>query len=420
VTDLSASPGGASRILRAKWILPIDRPPLADGWIEIAAGRIRRLGSHAAPGPAEDLGRVAILPGLVNAHTHLELSWMAGRVPPADSMDDWIRGIVRLRRAGGPGAEIERQAALDAARAMRATGTALVGDISNALTTPAVIREAGLDGVVFHELIGFSTPDPERVVRDAWARARAAEPLLAGAGRPTPPRVGVVAHAPYSVSPELFREIARVARGGAPLAVHLGESPEEIEFLRTGRGPIRATLESLGVWSPAWSVPGCDPVRYMAELGYLQPAMLAVHAVHVTDDGLERLRDAGAYVVSCPRSNLWVGVGPPRLSHFYAADVPVAFGTDSLASSPSLNMFDELAEARRLAPDVEAGCLLESATRVGAAALGFGDTHGTLAPGRAASFVVVDLPAGVTDVEEYLVTGVPPASVRPLERHPAA
>ncbi len=134
--------------------------------------------------------------------------------------------------------------------------------------------------------------------------------------------------------------------------------------------------------------------------------------VHLTDDALGRLRHAGATVVTCPRSNVWVGVGLPRLSHFYAAGVPVAIGTDSLASAPTLNLFDELEEMRRLAPDVSAASLLVSATRQGALALGFGGDFGCIEPGKRAALIAVPVPAGVTDVEEYLVSGVPPSAVR--------
>ena len=148
---------------------------------------------------------------------------------------------------------------------------------------------------------------------------------------------------------------------------------------------------------------------------HLRPGTLVVHAVHVTDDGLERLRRAKAVVVTCPRSNLWVGAGPPRLSHFYAARVPVAVGTDSLASAPTLSLFDEMAEMRRIAPEVAASALLDSATRRGAEALGLGHEYGTIAPGKRAALVAVDVPASAPDredVEEYLVSGVAPEAVR--------
>jgi len=411
---------------RARWVLPIDQPPLRDGWVDVGNGRIAALGAGPAPSAASadtrDLGEVALLPGLVNAHTHLELSWMAGLIPPAASMHEWIADLMRVRFAGNntgrnfpsdrreitPGVISELDAARAGAALMRDTGTVLVGDITNSLITPPILAEAGIGGVVFHELLGFSVSEPHAFVRAAAGRASEAAAGVAAAEPRI--RVTLAAHAPYSVSPALFREIAAQASG--PLAVHLGESPEEVEFLRTGLGPIRQTLESLGVWNGEWRVPECDPVSYIADLGYLQPGALVVHGVHLTDDALERLRDADATLITCPRSNLWVGSGPPRLSHFYACGVPVAVGTDSLASVATLNLWDELAEMRRLAPDVAPECLLESATRIGAEGLGFGDDFGTLTAGKRAALVAVDVPAAVGDVEEYLVSGVPADRVR--------
>jgi cytosine/adenosine deaminase-related metal-dependent hydrolase len=375
---------------------------VADGWIASVDGRIQEVGSGTPPGPSVDLGDVAILPGLVNAHTHLELSWMAGRVAQAPSMTDWIRNLLRIRAAGPTGGDAEVRAAMtSAALALRAFGTVLVGDVSNTLQSSQAIEAAGLGGVVFHELLGFDDPDPARTVRAAWQRVAKLGPAL---------RYAVVAHAPYSVSPGLFREIARQA-GDAPLAVHLAESADEVELLRTGRGPFRRLLEDLEVWNPAWRPPG-DPVSYLANVGYLQRGMLAVHGVQLDEAGLGRLNRAGAVVVTCPRSNRWVGAGIPRVGHFYAARIPVAIGTDSLASAPTLSLFDELAELRRVAPEVSAAMLLDSATRAGAEALGFGHQYGTLTPGKRAALVAVDVPAGMRDVEEYLVGGVAPEAVR--------
>jgi cytosine/adenosine deaminase-related metal-dependent hydrolase len=404
-------------IVRARWVLPIDRAPIAGGWIEVVDGRIVALGGGAPPGPADDLGDVAVLPGLVNAHTHLELSWMAGRVPPAPSMDQWIYALLRTRREGPPGGEPAVAEALTrAAVALQATGTALVGDVSNSLLTPRALLTAGLGGVIFHELLGFNALDPARQVRDAWTRVHDLERSLFGpenlrTREPEDLRFSVVAHAPYSVSPALFREIGRRA-GEAPLSVHLGESQEEVEFVRTGLGPIRRALEQLGVWTDDWRPPGTDPVEYLSSLGYLQRGTLVVHAVHLTDEGLGRLCRSGAVLVTCPRSNVWVGSGTPRLARFYASGVSVAVGTDSLASAPSLNLFDELAEMRRIAPEVSAAALLDSATRQGANALGFGRDFGTISPGKRAALVAVDVPAAAPDVEEYLVSGVPAAAVR--------
>ena len=392
-----------------RWLLPIDRAPFERAWIESHDGLITRFGQGAPPAPAIDLGDVAVLPGLVNAHTHIELSWMAGLVPPAPSMNEWILTLMRVRKTAFPGKDVERQSARDAAAAMSAAGTVLVGDVSNTLMSPPVVTAAGLGGVVFHELLGFGVMNPAGPVDDALDRAARSAVIDAV------PRmhVTIAAHAPYSVSPALFREIGARAPAG-PLTVHVGESGEEVEFLRTGGGPIRDMLETMGAWNAAWHAPRRGPVDYLHSVGYLRPGMLAVHGVHLTDDELGRLRDAGATLVTCPRSNLWVGAGMPRVSHFYAAGLPVAIGTDSLASVDSLSLFDELAELRRIAPDVAAASLLASATQVGADALGFGATYGTIARGKVAALVAVDVPARVADVEEYLVGGVPSSAVRRL------
>src|SRR5262249_35094253 len=137
----------------------------------------------------------------------------------------------------------------------------------------------------------------------------------------------------------------------------------------------------------------------------------AVHGVQFDRADLGRLSSLGVTVVTCPRSNHYVGVGAPPIASFYEMHVPVAFGTDSLASVEDLNLFSELAEARRLAPDVPARALLESATSVGATALGAGKEFGTIEQGKTARLIAVRLPAGVADVEEYLVTGVEPSAV---------
>jgi len=377
--------------------------PLRDGWVSVTDGRITALGQGPVAGPVEDLGDVALLPGLVNAHTHVELSWMAGLVPEAASMDEWIRALMQVRRLGPAGGDAEVAATMTRASLdMGATGTVLVGDISNSLASVPVLEGSHLESVVFHEILGFNPVDPIGMVREARRRV-------------SRPHSAVVGHAPYSTAPALFAEIAARHEGPAPLTVHVAESSEEIEFLHTGRGPMRTMLETLGVWSGTWEVPRCGPVEYLQRVGYLRPGTLLVHCVHLTVDELEVARDADAVVVTCPRSNVWVGGGVPPVSRFYGAGVPVAIGTDSLASTDSLNMFDELAALRRLAPEVDAARLLESATRVGAEALGLGHDFGTIAAGRLARLATVALPAGIGsrggDVEEYLVSGVPAAAI---------
>jgi cytosine/adenosine deaminase-related metal-dependent hydrolase len=388
---------------KARWVLPIARPPIADGVISTERGLVETVGRHHAE-RVVDLGSLAILPGLVNAHTHLELSWMRGQVPPAQSMPKWAATLMALRRTVSHEPPEPIGAAIAEARA---SGTVLVGDVTNTFTTYEWIADSDLSAVFFRELLGFSAPDPEAIVEAAAEQIAALTPIAWL-------RASIVPHAPYSVSPALFEAIARRVKD-APISIHLGESRAEIEFLQRGTGEWRALLESLGVWNHGWTPPGCGPIEYMDRFGLLNERLLAVHGVRFTDDELTRLRRAGATLVTCPRSNLWTGAGEPPIDRFYASGVRVAIGTDSLASVEDLNLFAELAAVRRAAPHVPPRELLASATIHGAAALGFADELGTIEPGKRAQLIAVRIPEHVQDVEEYLVGGIEPADVRWVE-----
>lgn len=387
-------------------MLPIVDDVIHGGVVTIDAGRIVSV-EQESPGDAADLGSVAILPALVNAHTHLELSYLHRHIPQGERFLDWIRALMAARRDYPDPADPR---ILDAARSAldqaRASGTGLMGEVSNTLVTVPLLRDAGVAARVFYELLGFNAADPARRVADARRRIGEAAP-------DRNVRISLAPHAPYSVSPELFSAIRSDldAHGGDISTVHLGESVEEVEFMRKGTGPWRTMLEELGVWADTWRAPGTSPVSYLVDLGFLDRSVLAVHGVQFDGEDLSHLASLSMTIVSCPRSNRYVGVGSPPIEAFYAMDVEVAFGTDSLASAPDLNLFAEVAEARRLAPRVPARRLLESATLVGARALGFESEFGSIEAGKRAALIAVRVPPGVTDVEEYLVGGIEPEAV---------
>jgi cytosine/adenosine deaminase-related metal-dependent hydrolase len=444
---------------RAAWVLPIVSPPLRDGWVVVRDGVVVDIGTGTGAGTGVprasiadgerieevDLGRVAILPGLVNAHTHLELSWLWGKVPAAASLPAWVSTLMAARAAAG---KDDPSAIASAVASLEEHGTAAVGDISNTLASIGALAHGRVDAVVFRELIGFSDAnDPEAMVAKARAdlnAAIAATPPLHGARI----RGALAPHAPYSVSPGLFAAIHRataaiattaatastVATGmrrldemsaeaglaaaststpapaTVPSSVHLGESLDELRFLRDGDGPWRDVLQRVGAWNPAWTVPRAKPVEYLEALGVLAAHLLVVHGVHLDDDELRTLARHGATLVTCPRSNVWVGSGPPPIERFYASGVRVAIGTDSLASATDLNLFSELATLHHLAPQIPAARLLASATHEGARALGFTDL-GTIAPGARARLITIDLPLTLDDVETYLVEGIDPSQI---------
>jgi aminodeoxyfutalosine deaminase len=391
-------------------VLPIAGDPIPGGWVAIENGRIAAVSSAPTAG-AIDLGRAVILPALVNAHTHLELSYLRDVVPPAARFLDWIVAIIAARRRyADPRDPVILAAARAGMEEARASGTGLVGDITNTLVTVPLLREAAMAARVFHELIGFN-------IDDASARVRQARAAIDGEGVGGDIRIALAPHAPYSVSPALFSAIRADmdAHPGDISTVHLGESPEEIEFLAAGTGAWPDLLVTLGAWNDSWKAPGLSPVQYLVDAGFLDSRVLVVHGVQFDGDDLARLRALGATVVSCPRSNRYVGVGNPPLEAFYAMGVTVAFGTDSLASVGDLNLFSDLALARELAPRVPARTLLASATRCGAAALGFDGEFGTIEVGKRGALIAVEVPADARDVEEYLVSGIEPAAVTWLD-----
>ena len=402
---------------RAAWVLPIASAPVRNGWVAVEQGRVVAVGGPSAFAPSalrrdrpDREERVApsgeswaILPGLVNAHTHLELSWLRGKIRPAESMPAWVGGLLAHRRNAADPPEPIAEAITE----LRMTGTALVGDVTNSLACYDVLADSDISAAVFHELLGFRMSDPASVVAEAKNRLVQLTPYEWL--RPV-----LVPHAPYSVDPDLIRAIGQSDQRH-PLSMHLGESREEVQFLHDGSGPWRALIEMLGAWTDTWQPPGCGPVEYVARLGLVNDRLIAVHGVQFTDAELARLAAAGATVVTCPRSNRWTGAGTPPVERFYASGVRIAIGTDSLASVEDLNLFHEMAAVRRLAPSVAASRILRSATLDGAEALGFGRDFGSIEAGKRAALIAVRVPGGVVDVEEYLVGGIAPEQVRWLE-----
>ena len=403
----------------ASWVLPIAGPPIRDGWVRTSGGRVVALGGAAArgssPGDGQDtveLGDVAVMPALVNAHTHLELAWLRGRVPPGRNFIAWVMAQMRARLSPfGAASEAEIRAAItEALVEMRASGTGVVGDISNSLAGLDVLPTSGLVGVVFHEILKFNASDPAAFVAKAQARIAAA-PKVPGW------TLALAPHAPYSVAPGIFEAIrdTRQPARTSPTSVHVGESADEMEFLLTGGGGWRGVLGAMAAWNSSWEVPRCGPVTYLDRMNFWDARTLAVHGVQLDDAELALLAASGATLVTCPRSNVYVGVGEPPASRFFDSGVRIAIGTDSLASVEDLNLFSELAELHRLAPEVSPSRLLACATTNGAVALGLGDQYGTIEVGTRAALLAVTIPAATADVEQYLVSGITPDRVRWIE-----
>lgn len=400
-----------TRLLSAPWVLlgaptlrggaPValrDGAVALDGDTVVAVGQAAEL--TARFGAPERLDSV-LLPALVNAHLHLELSHLAGAVPGGGGLPAWIEALVRARLAAD--AARAAPAMARAAAQMVEAGVAAVGDVSNTLDSLAPLTAAGLSGTIFHEVFGS---DPARLAatRDIARVRRAAVPP----GGPL--RVVESPHAVYSTDPAGLLELL----SGPPASLHLAEDPAEREFVASGGGPFAALRARMGgpPGRPGWAR---SPMALAAP--HLTAGWLAVHVVDLDEADLVALAGCGATVVLCPRSNLQVGGSLPALPSLLAARVPLAIGTDSLASSPSLAPLAELAALQAAFPGVPASALLPLAwngAAVGAPGVG------RLAPGAAPGLLAAPLGgAHVHDPFLFLVTGPAPLGRRVewLSRH---
>lgn len=395
--------------VRAGWVVPVSGPVVRDGWIDVDSrrGTIVAIGPDG-PGADRDADRVvdldgaAVLPGLVNAHTHLELSHLAGAVPPAVDFVAWVRAMLAVRVGTPVSTAVIAEAIAHAIAGMEASGTAGVGDVGNTDFAILPLAASSLSGVHLREALGFRRADAARVAAETRLGAVLAQTRLVEQ-RCDRLVASVAPHAPYSTSAPLIQALAMGYDATRPVSsIHLAESPEEIRFLATGDGPFRALLDDLGAWDETWTPPGLAPVAYLQHLDVLHERLLVVHGTQLTPDALAAVAASGATLVLCARSNAWVGAGTPPVSGAFASGARIAIGTDSLASVDDLNMFAELRALRRIAPSVPAAKLLEAATLGGARGLGC-EGLGRLGPGATSRAVVRVPPVGVADVEEWLV-----------------
>jgi aminodeoxyfutalosine deaminase len=336
------------------------------------------------------------MPGLVNAHCHLELSHLAGRLDDAQGFVPWVEGLVAARGETPP--EAVEEATAESIRALVASGTVAVGDVSNALAHLPMLSQSGLAAaVVFYELLSWDPAKAEAVLQFADARAReVAEDL------PGHVQVRLAAHAPHSVSAPLLRALAR---SGGPAAIHLAESPAESAFLTDGTGEWAAFLERRGLGHVAFTAPRQSPVAYLDALGALHPKLVAAHCVQVDEGDVNLLAARGVAVAVCPRSNRRLGVGVPPVPAMLAAGVALAIGTDSLASAGSLDLMEDLALLYREFPSLDPADLVRMATLGGARALGLSDL-GTIEPGKRAALAYAPADAVPADPLAFLVSGV--------------
>lgn len=412
----------------ARWVIPVSAPALEDGTVAVADGRIAYVGprsgapaARAAAGGRSggdtdvELGAAILMPGLVNTHTHLELTALRGFLEDLD----FARWIMRLN--GVKRAVLDREHMLDAAR------LGLLEGIRSGITTYAdtcdsgaafdAMLEAGVRGIMYQEVFG---PDPA-----SCGQSLDALDAKVGALRPreTPlVRVGVSPHAPYTVSDPLYAAVAEYAvRERLPMAVHIAESAVERELVERGEGIFAEGLRARGI---AVAARARSSIALLERHGILDARALLIHCVRLDAADIDAVARSGSPIAHCPASNAKLGHGTSPLLEVLAAGITVGLGSDSVASNNRMDMLAEgraavLAQRARVARHdaLRAGDALYLATLGGARALGLGDEIGSLDVGKSADLAAFPLDESTMPVHDpeaaaiFALPGVPASLV---------
>jgi len=410
--------------LKARYVFPVTSPPVPDGVVTIQDGRIVTVVGADSDAVVTDLGNAAVVPGLVNAHAHLEFSDLDRPLgEPGIALPDWIRQVLHHRRLTrrderrrnhaddeterGEAAEADADSAvLTGLAESQRCGTTMLGEIATPDWLPEQFDGTAIDCTVFAELIGLSANRAESLLD------LAAEHVTLGQSAGETWQPGISPHAPYTVRTDLVERAAELSsQRGVPVAMHLAESPEELELLASHSGPLLELLTELEVWDPTAIPRGIRPLDYLRMLSRARRA-LVIHGNFLDADEIELLAEHAGRIslVYCPRTHEYFhGDGYP-LAERLAAGVHVALGTDSRASNPDLSVLAEMRFVARRHGDVAPETVLRMATLGGATALGRETVAGSLEPGKRADLTVIRLPdRDADDPHELLLDSDEPA-----------
>jgi cytosine/adenosine deaminase-related metal-dependent hydrolase len=378
---------------------------IEDGAVCVSGGRIGDVGRFAdvqrrfQSVQVVDHPASILAPSLVNAHTHLELSYLGSiraESGAPQSFTDWIRVLIDRRQSVASGERNIIDAGRRMLRKLYASGIGALADIGNRNESLDIGLAGKPEVFFFLELIGMTAEGTERCL-DLLGRNSAER------------RIAYTAHAPYSCSAKLLQRVKNhAASSGRLFPIHTAESEAEIEFLRCGTGEIRDFLQERGSWDESFA-PMRDnrsgAIDYLHALGLLDERTLCVHVVHISSKEIETLARKGVKVCLCPGSNRFLGVGCPPAEELLKNGILPGIGTDSIASNQELDMWREMEILHEEHPAIPPAAIFAMATRGGAEALGYQGCHGVLHPGAAASIIAIDAEDVARDtVFDYLVT----------------
>lgn len=399
-------------IISASWLIPITSPWLREGAVLVRGNGIEDWGSRQelmskySTEEAEHYPGAVLLPGLVNVHTHLELTVLRGALEDRPFWE-WIRGVVQMKyHQLGP--EGLRQSALQGAAECIRAGITTVADPMDTGDSLEALIQSGLRGLLYQEVFGKdpAQADPSmNLLRDRIAAHRSRLAAAASEAR-SRLHLGVSPHSPYTVSPILFKKAADYSSSeNFPLSIHAAESVEECWFLQDGSGPIGDYFRREGV---SWRPPGCSTVKYLEDLGILGPHTQLVHCIHLTPEDGRILSKRGVSIAHCPKSNAKLNTGVMDLPRLRTHGLRIGLGTDSAASNDSLDLFEEMRavraqqQARSRSEGISSSndeeafgfapeSLLRMATLGGAESLGLSPLIGSIEKGKQADLIAVNL-----------------------------
>jgi len=401
-----------ARAYRARWVFPVTRLPIDGGIVTVGGGRILAVGENISGQPPRDLGDVALLPGLVNAHTHLEFSLLGQPLgQPGMAFADWIRSVIEWLRSSQPRGH--DSAILAGLAESQAAGVVAIGEIALGVWPREIPQSlSNLAAVIFRELLGLAK---ERVVPLCSLAEQHIAGFEHGPARGPPHVAGLSPHAPYTVHPDVLARTCELsAAHRVSVAMHLAETREELELLRSHTGALVELLQSLGVWHPEVLPQLQRPLDYLRKLATAHRA-LVIHGNYLAADEIafvaaQRERMS---IVYCPRTHAYFGHDAYPLAQMLAAGVRVAAGTDSRASNPDLNLWAELQHIAAHHLGISPEAILRIGTLSGADALGLQNDFGSIEVGKSARLALARFPSGQTPTLEALLGG-PATTVTPI------
>lgn len=369
-------------LISADWVVPVDAPPIRNGAVLIKGGKISLVGpvdrieAQAGLGPRHHFEGCTITPGLVNAHTHLTLTCLAGLIPPM-SFPEWIAHLPIAMSALSDD-DLAASASLGAIRSIT-SGVTVVGDIAYGPESIAIAADNGLAGRFYWEVLGQTLETLPQTLVDMEFPADCSKSCGIRI------RCGISPHAPYTSGPDVLRGTQAIALAeGLGYAVHVSESDAEIELIRSGTGPLASLADRL---AHGFVPVDASPIEYLDSLGVLDGAV-AVHCTKAKHRDISILKRRAVGVALCPRSNDYLENGQPPAWALDQAGVPLALGTDSQASNTDLDLFNEARYLAATEPRFTPERLIRMMTAGGAEVLGMSDAVGSLTPGKQADMAI--------------------------------